>query len=94
MTSFGIIPQKLILVKEALEVGQENLEGLKQMLMQIISGVADVKTAGVNGGDKAILAKFQNIQNLAESVSEEVKEARVKDLDTEDLDKRLMASVF
>ena len=80
----------LILEKDALEVGQENYEELKQLLMQISSGITDVMTAGVGGDDKAVHATLHSIQDLVESVSKEVKEARVKNIDTDGLDKRLM----
>ena len=86
----GTVTGRLILEKEALEVGQENYEDLKQLLMQISSGMTDVMTAGEDGDDKAVIATFQSIQDLVESVSEEVKEVGAKDIDTEGVDKRLM----
>ena len=81
----------LIQEKEAIETRQEYYEELKQLLTQISSGMTDVMTAGVDGDNKAARAKLHSIQDLVESVSEEIKEASDKDMDTEGVDKQLMA---
>ena len=86
----GLVSQKQIRPKEAVETGQENYEELKQLLMQISSGMTDVMTAGVVGDDKAVRAKLHSIQDLVESISKEVKVVQFNDMDTEGVDKRLM----
>lgn len=86
---WDIVSGRLIQPKEAHEMAQNKYEELKQVLMQFNTSII---STDMDEEEKPIITKLNNIQDIIESVKEEIKSAGdVIDLDTDGLNERLMA---